>query len=58
MELAVKFKNIMFLGDFNIHENSPDNEDVIQFIEISDALGLQQHVKQETHISGNTLDLD
>ena len=49
MELAVKFKN-KFLGDFNIH-------DVIYFIEMYDAVGLQQHIKQETHISGNKLDL-
>ena len=53
MELAVKFKYIMFLGDFNIHVNNADNEDAIQFIEMCDAVGLQQ----ETHISGNTLDL-
>ena len=47
----------MFLGDFNIDVNSPDNEDSIQFIEMCDAVDLQQHIKQETHISGNTLNL-
>ena len=55
--LAIKFKNIIFLGNFNIHVNNPDNEDAIQFIEMCDAVGLQQHIKQETHISDNTLDL-
>ena len=47
----------MYLGDFSIHVNNPDNEDAIQFIEMCAAVGLQQHIKQETHISGNTLDL-
>ena len=57
MELAVKFNNVMFLWDFNIHVNSPDNEDAIQFFEMCDTVSLQQHTKQETHISGNTMDL-
>ena len=55
MELAVKFKNILLLGDFNIHVNNPDKGDAKQFIEMCYAVGLQQHMKQETHISGNTL---
>ena len=46
----------MFL-DSNIHVNNPDNKAAIQFIEMCDGVGLQQHIKQETHISGNTLDL-
>ena len=55
MELAVKFKNIMFLGYFNIHVNNPDNEDAIQFIEMCDAVGLQQHIKpRDTHFRQHT----
>ena len=30
----------------------------MQFIEICDSVSIQQHIKQETHISGNTLDLE
>ena len=43
MELAVKFKNIMFL-DFNMHANNLDNKDAIQFIEICDAVGVKKSV--------------
>ena len=47
----------MLLGDINIHLNNLYNKDVIQFHEICNAIGLQQHIKKETHISGSTLDL-
>ena len=57
MELAVKLKKQYVSGDFNIHVDNPYNKDARQFIEMLNAVCLQQHTKQETHISGNTLDL-
>ena len=49
-------ENLIPTGDFNIHinKNSPDAP---AFIDITEALGLTQHVRFETHRAGNILDL-
>ena len=50
-------KNLVLLGDFNIHVNKLDNQDTQAYLDTMEALGLIQHINQQTHQLGNTLDL-
>ena len=50
-------KNLVLLGDFNIHINRLDNQDTQAYIDTMEALGLVHHINQPTHQLGNTLDL-
>ena len=52
-----KFSNIIIMGDFNIHINKPEINDNMQFIDILQALNLQQWIPFSTHKDGNILDL-
>jgi hypothetical protein len=45
------------MGDFNIHLDDSTNADTKFFIDRLELLGLQQHVKEPTHIQGHTLNL-
>ena len=45
------------VGEYNLHVNNPEDEDAANFLDMTTALGLKQHVKSVTHTSGNTLDL-
>ena len=56
MALIPKYKNIMLLGDFNMHIEDTSNPDII-FNDTMEALGLIQHVKSPMHKQGNILDL-
>ena len=49
-------ENLIFTGKFTMHinKNDPDGQ---AFIDITEALGLTQHVRFETHKAGNILDL-
>ena len=49
-------ENLIFTGNFNIHINK-NHPDAQIFIDITEALGLTQHIRFETHRAGNTLDL-
>ena len=50
-------ENTIILGDLNMHiEDLTDNSSKI-FVDMMEALGLQQHVNQPTHQKGNKLDL-
>ena len=51
-----EYSNIIVLGDFNIHINNDQDVDVNSFIDIMEALGLQQHVSFAMHKCGNTFD--
>ena len=55
--LFTNHKNLVLLGDFNIHVNRLDNQDTQAYIDTMEALGLVQHIDQQTHQLGNTLDL-
>ena len=55
--LFTNHKNLVLLGDFNIHVNRLDNQDTQAYIDTMEALGLVQHIDQPTHQLGNTLDL-
>ena len=50
-------KNLVILGDFNLHVNKFSEPDIIRFNEILSTFGLSQLIDQPTHVSGNTLDL-
>ena len=55
--LFTNHKNLVLLGDFNIHVNKLDNQDTQACLDTMEALGLVQHKDQQTHQLGNTLDL-
>ena len=55
--LFTNHKNLVLLGDFNIHVNRLDNQDTQAYIDTMEALGLVQHIDQQTHQLRNTLDL-
>ena len=55
--LFTNHKNLVLLGDFNIHVNKLDNQDTQAYLDTMEALGLEQHIDQQTHQLGNTLDL-
>ena len=46
-------KKIIIAGDFNIHWNNSDDLDASSLFEIAELYGLQQHVNDPTHVSGN-----
>ena len=48
---------LLISGDFNIHVDVTDDIDASRFRGLLDSIGLDQHVKVSTHISGHTLDL-
>ena len=49
--------NVIILCDFNLHVNDSNDDNAMHFIESTQALALEQHVKFPTHTSGNMLDL-
>ena len=57
MPIATEQRNVVILGDFNIHVNDQDDLDNILLQDWLEASGLINHVTFPTHISGNTLDL-
>ena len=58
-ELLSEFcnKDIIIAGDFNFHMNKPSARGVKSFTEVLEMFDLVQHVKDPTHVAGNTLDL-
>ena len=53
---ALDHSRIIYLGDFNVRINKPSQSDTVEYVNLLTSHGLHQHVKQPTHISGNTLD--
>ena len=56
-DVLADHRNILILGNFNIHINSKDDPDAEVFSDMMEALGLDQHTNFSTHRSGNILDL-
>ena len=57
-ESLVNDKNIIIMGDFNIHINKRgEDEDVTIFTNTIEPIGFQQHGNFSTHRIGNTLNL-
>ena len=52
-----KYKNLVILGDFNIHIRDLEDQDAVTYSDTMEAMGLQQHILQPTHRLGHTLDL-
>ena len=50
-------KNLVLLGDFNIHVQDLSNPDSLVYNDTMEAMGLIQHIIEPTHQLGNTLDL-
>ncbi|XP_072025396.1 uncharacterized protein [Amphiura filiformis] len=57
LQVSLLTGKLIMLGDFNFHMNEPHRSEVVRFQAILSSFGLNQHVTQATHISGNTLDL-
>ena len=53
----MKYEHLVYLGDFNIHVNNSTDPEVEQFLDMMHMVGLDQHIKFDTHKLGNTLDL-
>ena len=56
-ELQSKYKNIITLGDFNLHTNGLQDADASIFLDILMAMALIQDINFPIHNSANTLDL-
>ena len=48
---------LVIVGDINIHVDDNENSDALNFLDLLESLGLQQHVTDPTHIHGHILDL-
>ena len=55
-DIQVNYKNLIVLGDFNVHINDPTDNDTQFFISLMKSAGLHQHVGSATHKAGNILD--
>ena len=56
-ELQLRNKNIVILGNFNLHVNDKADTDAQQFIDMVEASEMKQFIDFPTHKQGNTLDL-
>nr|XP_049610836.1 uncharacterized protein LOC125988967 [Syngnathus scovelli] len=56
-DLVTNADNIVIMGDFNIHMNSPSEPLTSAFQTLIDTFGFTQAVQAATHKNGNTLDL-
>ena len=50
-------REVLILGDLNFHLDIPDDPDTQRFMSTLASCGLQQHVREPTHIHGHTLDV-
>lgn len=48
---------LLITGDFNIHLDQSQDNDAVKFCDLLSSMGLEQHVKKPTHVSGHILDL-
>lgn len=55
--ICVSSANIIILGDFNIHVDTPTDYLAAEFLQLLDCFNLRQHVHVPTHKGGHTLDL-
>ena len=56
-DLSKKYRDILIMGDFNIHYYYDDDIIGEQFQDSMEAMGLIQHVNFVTHTSGDIIDL-
>ena len=55
--MFMNFKNVVFLGDFNLHVNKKLDSNILKFYDILSTFNFTQEIEGPTHESGNTLDL-
>ena len=55
--IFMDFKNLVILGDFNLHMNNSFDSEIVKFNDILSTFGLTQLVESTTHKKGNILDL-
>ena len=55
--ILLNISGSIILGDFNMHVDDVTDTEAIIFNDTMTALGLDQHVMNETHNKGNVLDL-
>ena len=55
--ISGSFRNMIVLGDFNIHINDENDNETGIFVDTMIALGFNQHVSFPTYRAGNILDL-
>ena len=51
-----KNSNIIIMGNFSIHVDNLKDENLIQFLEMIEVMGLQQNVKTPIYKDGHILD--
>ena len=56
-ELQLESKNIVIVGNFNLHVNDKSDTDAQQFIDMVEASQMKQWINFPIHKQGNTLDL-
>ena len=56
-KLSVYRCNIVICGDFNLHVDSAQCTDAAKLQHLLDSFNCKQHVTQQTHRDGHTLDL-
>ncbi|XP_061762014.1 uncharacterized protein LOC133556275 [Nerophis ophidion] len=56
-DLVMHADNIIIMGDFNIHMNTPSDPPSVALQTIIDSCGLTQIINEPTHRSSNTIDL-
>ena len=50
-------KETIIVGDLNFHLDSTSNRDASRFVGLLQSCGMQQHVREATHVRGHTLDV-
>ncbi|XP_061896832.1 uncharacterized protein LOC133645918 [Entelurus aequoreus] len=56
-DLVTHADNIIIMGDFNIHMNTPSDPQCVALQTIIDSCGITQIIHEPTHRNGNTIDL-
>ncbi|XP_061766120.1 uncharacterized protein LOC133558938 [Nerophis ophidion] len=56
-DLVTHADNIIIMGDFNVHMNTPSDPPCIALQTVIDSCGLTQIINEPTHRNGNTIDL-
>ena len=55
--IGLEKRNIVLLGDHNLHTDDPEDPSADQLIATVEAFGMKQHIKFPTHQLGHALDL-
>lgn len=56
-QILIADQKLLIVGDFNVHFENENSRETSQLKVLLDSLGLIQHVRKPTHISGHMLDL-